>query len=96
MTQEIFWNVKGATTVSGAVSEVRHGSPKASANVSKFSLQDKIEAPRVMRPVFDDLKRLACDEYYLEHGSEPYRAYCASHFKIEQRRGYVKLILVQS
>lgn len=93
--QDIFWNVSGATSVRGAVSEMRHDSPKAKANCAAFSLEDKIEAHRLLRPVMEELKRLARDSFYIDNGSEPYNAYCDKMFRIEQRRGYVKLILNQ-
>lgn len=87
------WNVKGATNVPQAVSQMRHGH-QCKAVVTWRSDADRINQRKALNPVLQELKRLGSDEHYLAHGSTDYNECCLKHFSIAKRRGYVVLTFI--
>ena len=90
------WNVKNAETVSEAVNNMRYGvdcsiSPLCVTKCRSFG--QTIEARRKLQSAIEEIKPLAADDYYREHGLDDYRAACEKLFSISKRRGYVLLTL---
>ena len=94
--ETLAWNVKNVETVSQAVSMMRimHGCTVSPQCITKNrAFGHTIEARRKLQAAIAELKPLAADSYYLEHGRADYDAACARLFTIAKRRGYVLLTL---
>lgn len=92
----MIWNVKNASTVTQAVTNMRHNidctpSPQCVTRSKPFG--HTIEARRRLRAALEFIKPLAADDYYLAHGIGDYDKACERWFSIQPRRGYVQLIL---
>lgn len=92
----MIWNVKNASTVAQAVTNMRHSidcTPSPQCVTRRKAFGHTIEARRRLRAALEAIQPLAANDYYLAHGMADYDAACEKWFSVSPRRGYVQLVL---